>query len=215
MQVASDFIPNRVVTVHPKEKPWVNTDLKKMIRRRNLLWRRYKRSGSGDHYATFKLLRNRLVSLNRQLRNVYYSGLGEELSSPTMPGRKWWKRVKQVTGDKVYSGIPTLIENGSPIIDSIEKANIFNDYFASQCQLPDGSNDHPLPPFRYETDERLANITFFPSDIHKILTNLDVNKDTGPDKIGNFLLKNVADSISEQLCKIFNYSIQNSTFPSM
>ena len=162
MQVASDSIPNRVVTVHPKEKPWVNADLKKMIRRRNLLWRRYKRSGSADHYATFKLLRNRVVSLTRQLRIVYFSGLGEELSSPTMPGRKWWKTVKQVTGDKVYSGIPTLIENGSPIIDSIEKANIFNEYFASQCQLPDGSNDHPLPPFRYETDERLANITFFP-----------------------------------------------------
>ena len=80
-----------------------------MIRRRNLLWRRYKRSGSADHYATFKLLRNRVVYLNRQLRNVYYSGLGEELSSPTMPGRKWWKTVKQVTGDKMYSGIPTLI----------------------------------------------------------------------------------------------------------
>ena len=60
-----------------------------------------------------------------------------------MPGRKWWKTVKQVTGDKVYSSIPTLIENGSPIIDSIEKANIFNEYFASQCQLPDGSDDHP------------------------------------------------------------------------
>ena len=132
-----------------------------------------------------------------------------------MPGRKWWKTVKQVTGDKVYSGIPTLIENGSPIIDSIEKANIFNEYFSSQCQLPDGSNDHPLPPFRYEADERLANITFFPSDIHTILTNLDVNKATGPDKIRNFLLKNVADYISEPLCKIFNYSIQNSTFPSM
>ena len=78
------------------------------------------------------------------------------------------------------------MDNGSPRIDSIEKANIFNEYFASQCQLPDGSNDHPLSPFRYETDERLANITFFPSDIHTILTNLDVNKATGPDKIGNF-----------------------------
>ena len=42
-----------------------------------------------------------------------------------------------------------------------------------------------------------------------------MNKATGPDKIGNFLLKNVVDSISEPLCKIFNYSIQNSTFPSM
>ena len=42
-----------------------------------------------------------------------------------------------------------------------------------------------------------------------------MNKATGPDKIGSVLLKNVADLISEPLCKIFNYSIQNSTFPSM
>ena len=42
-----------------------------------------------------------------------------------------------------------------------------------------------------------------------------MNKATDPDKIGHFLLKNVADSISEPLCKFFNYSIQNSTFPSM
>ena len=50
MQAATDIIPNRVVTAHPKEKAWVNADLKKkMIRRCNILWRRYKRSGSADH----------------------------------------------------------------------------------------------------------------------------------------------------------------------
>ena len=42
-----------------------------------------------------------------------------------------------------------------------------------------------------------------------------MNKATGSDKIGNFLLKNVADSISEPMCKFFNYSIQNSTLPAM
>ena len=77
MQVASNFIPNSVVTVHPKEKPWVNTDLKKMIKRSNLLWRRYQRSGSADHYRTFKLLLSRVVSLNWQLRNVYALAWGE------------------------------------------------------------------------------------------------------------------------------------------
>ena len=76
-------------------------------------------------------------------------------------------------------------------------------------------SDYITMPGISETDERWANIIFFPSDIHNILINLDVNKATGPDKIGNFLLKNVADSISEPLCKFFNYSMQNSTFPSM
>ena len=144
IQVSSEFIPHREVTVHPKEKPWINTELKRMIRRRNLLWSRFSRSGSADHYATFKLFRNRVVSLNRQLRN----SLGEELSSPSMPNRKWWNTVRQVTGDKVYFGIPTLIENGKPVMTT------------------------HFHPFRYETDERLEHMTFCPSDIHNIKKKL-------------------------------------------
>ena len=87
MQVASDFISAREVlfTLNKFIGSIAVTEIKKLIRRRNFMWRRYKRSGSADHYLQhlIKLLRSRVVSLNRQLRNVYYSGLGEELNRST------------------------------------------------------------------------------------------------------------------------------------
>ena len=102
MQTAAKFIPNTTVTVRAREKPWVNGDLKRLIRRRNVLWRRYRRSRSDAHLNTFK--------------------------SSDMPNRKWWKTVRQVTGDKVSTSIPPLIENGVSLTDPRVKAANFNQY---------------------------------------------------------------------------------------
>ena len=62
------FIPNTTVTARAREKPWLNGDLKRLIRRRNVLWRRYRRSRSDAHFNTFKIVRNQVVALNRTLR---------------------------------------------------------------------------------------------------------------------------------------------------
>ena len=80
LYVMSQYIPNKVITVRDNEKPWVNSELKQAIRRRGVLWKRYKRTGSADHFSIFKLARNKVVNLNRSLRNAYFDNLGEELS---------------------------------------------------------------------------------------------------------------------------------------
>ena len=63
--IMADYISHNTVTVHAKEKPWVNCELKRLIRRRNVLWKRYKRTQQSTHYNCFKALRNRVTSLNR------------------------------------------------------------------------------------------------------------------------------------------------------
>ena len=171
----------------------VNGDLKRLIRRRNVLWRRYRRSRSDAHFNTFKIVRNQVVALNKTLRLNYYTSLGEELSSSDMPNRKWWKTVRQVTGDKVCTSIPPLIENGVSLTYPCVKAAIFNQYFTSHCTQPPGAENHPLSPFEYETQARLSDMSFSIPEVKKILKSLNVNKATGPDGISNILLKNTAD----------------------
>ena len=213
MQTAAELIPNTTVTVRAREKPWVNGGLKRLIRRRNVLWRRYKRSRSDAHFNTFKIVRNQVVALNRTLRLNYYTSLGEELSSSDMPDRKWWKTVRQVTGDKVCTSIPPLIENGVSLTDQCVKAAIFNQYFTSQCTQPPRA-ENPLPPFEYETKARLSDMSFSIPEVKKLLKSLNVNKATGPDGISIFLLKNTADVLAKALCKLFNYSLEAGVFPS-
>ena len=124
--IMADYIPHNTVTVHVKEKPWVNCALKRLIRRRNVLWKRYKRTQQSTHYNCFKALRNRVTSLNRSLRKTYYKNLGEELCSSQISERQWWKTVKRVTGASVQRSIPVLIEQDLPVSDPVQKANIFN-----------------------------------------------------------------------------------------
>ncbi len=47
-----------------------------------------------------------------------------------------------------------------------------------------------------------------------MLTGLNVSKATGPDNIGNFVLKITATAICNPLARLFNYSLQTEKFPS-
>ena len=116
-----------------------------------------------------------------------------------MPNRKWWKTVRQVTGDRVCISIPLLIENGVSLTDPCVKAAIFN---------------HPSPVFEYATQARLSDMSFSIPEVKKILKSLNVKKATGPDGISNFLLKNTADVSAKPLCKFFNYFLEAGLFSS-
>ena len=90
---------------------------------------------------------------------------------------------------------------------------MFNDYFAEQCRLPIHAEYHLLPEFSLLADSTLDLFTLNEWNILEILKHLPSNKATGPDDIGNFILKSTAVSIFKPLCKLFNYSLNKKTFP--
>ena len=94
--IMADYIRHNTVTVHVKEKPWVNCELKRLIRRCNVLWKRYKCTQQSTHYNCFKALRNRVTSLNRSLCKTYYQNLGEELCSSQILERQRGKLSKRL-----------------------------------------------------------------------------------------------------------------------
>jgi hypothetical protein len=93
------------------------------------------------------------------------------------------------------------------------KTDVFNDYFCGQTELSDGnistpSNDpHDLP------QNTLCNICIQTEENEDVLASLDVTKATGPDQINPILLKEASSTLCYPLCKIFNMSLENSTFP--
>ena len=66
-----------------------------------------------------------------------------------------------------------MLVNNVFITDIQEKANLFNDYFADQCTLIEGSD---LPLFISKTNKVLSDAPFDESDIESILKNLKPNK---------------------------------------
>ena len=213
-EIISAHIPNSNVTIRPKDKPWISNSLRALIRKRNQLWRRYRRSKNINHYNIFKRVRNNVVSLNRKCLHDYTHKMTTALSAQGQNIKKFWSYSKALLGKNKASTIPYLLVNGRTISTSVDKATKFNKYFSEQCTLPKSSLTHPLPRFQYVTNTRLSTVPISPEDVHEILSQLDINKSVGPDGISNRILRLAADSISVPLANIFQQSILSSTYPS-
>jgi hypothetical protein len=58
-----------------------------------------------------------------------------------------------------------------------------------------------------------TNTTFRPRDIRRLMLKLDPSKATGPDGIGNKVLKECASCLAVPLAKLFRYSFSRGQFP--
>jgi hypothetical protein len=103
---------------------------------------------------------------------------------------------------------------GSLLSESLQKANCFNDYFAKQCSLSDmASYEEPESLLQFIQDS-LSVIDFDLINIYEDLS-LDVSKATGPDLIGNRILKNCAAPLAMPLQLLLKILLDQEQFPSI
>ena len=207
-------IPNRIVTICPRDKPWMNSDIRKAIRKRNRLMKFYCRHKSSGAWENYRVQKNLTTLLIRTVKVKYYANLSDKLQDPEIGHKRWWGIIKSLYGNKIHSNIPTLLEGDQMITDAKEKAKLFNDYFCSVCQIENGDAALPsIPPF--QNFKHLANISTSEQEINILLRNVDLSKACGSDGIGNFILKICADFIAVPLCRIINESLLEGVYPSM
>ena len=208
------FIPNRDIIVRPKDKPWVDRELKALLRRRNRLWRRWKRTGQEEHHSVYKLVRNEAVSLNRKKYAAFCNRIHVSLSVHHPSPKMFWSLTKVLMGSKVSTHIPPLYDGVIQVNSANQKAELLNSFFCSNCKSNFDLSDSGLPEFKYLTSERLQIFEFTVEETYNVLLSLDVNKSVGPDGISNRMLRDTAYSSSVSLTDIFNYSLKTGFFPS-
>ena len=163
------------------------------------------------HILQFKNKRHEAKEAFRTARDNYYSTISTKLQDPACTPKTFWKLVKSVYNNNQQSNIPSLLDNGNLYTKDTDKAEILNNYFVSQTILPPATL--PLPNFHYLTDARLDRIIVTPLIVKKILLSLNTSKAVGPDQIGNRILKECAESLSEPLCNLFQSSLDQGIFP--
>ena len=129
-------IPHTIVE-GKRNLPWLNTELTKSMRARNLAYKCAKRSGKLNHWQAFRTKRNIVANKLKQAKRKYFRSLN--VSNPKV----FWKATKFIM--KKESRIPFLKSSNSEIIsDDGEKASMLNNFF-SQCfnsSLPALSDDN-------------------------------------------------------------------------
>ena len=207
------FIPNKQVLIRPKDKPWMTGNIRRLLRRRNRFHKLYRRTLLEQHRDSWIAARKQVKHEIKNQKKLYYDSIIHSLLDPATCSKSFWKTTKNLLGYKTSYKIPTLQEpSGKYFITDQEKAEHLAEYFAKQNTI-DIIAQPDLPTFEYVTPCRLNNIIIFPENVYKILLSLNINKATGPDGIGNRVLKNCALSLSDPLCAIFNRSLYQGTFP--
>lgn len=205
-------IPTRNVTIRSAEAPWMTADIKKMMNKRNSL---YRKSKTKPHlWDNFKAMRNKIIEKIKEAKDKHTRAIEDKINkSSTTNDKTWWNLVKQVmnTSKATSTSCPPLIIDDTVITEDTEKANAMNNYFAEQSTI-DTSNLE-IPNKEIPQDATLETISISALTVQSILQNLKINSACGPDNISPRVLKRTADVICGPLAKLFNFSLQTEQYP--
>ena len=214
MSLAKQCMPSKLVTIRSRDAAWFNNEIRQLIKKRNKLHKRAKSSNLQTDWQTFRAIRNEVIDKVRKRKLEYQNELNETVIDPAKFGQKeWWKIVRQFMSKKgiVTDNIPPLTVNGTTHYSNIDKANLFNDFFVSQCVVEDDGS--PLPDTIQNVTSQLTEIVLTVPEVKKIIKELNSSKATGPDSIHNKLLIAAADIISSPLTSFFNRCLTEERFP--
>lgn len=143
LQIASECIPNKVVTIRVNDKPWVKREIKRMIRKRRRLHDKAKKTNSVVHWASFRQIRNKCVTAIRKAKKEYIDKLANDLRDNILPSKSWWRIAKMFMDNNKKNTIPALLYNNKLYDDDDHKVNILNEYFCNQSIIDDSNIDIP------------------------------------------------------------------------
>eukprot|EP00745_Piridium_sociabile_P027724 TRINITY_DN44613_c1_g1_i1.p1 TRINITY_DN44613_c1_g1~~TRINITY_DN44613_c1_g1_i1.p1 ORF type:complete len:604 (+),score=154.71 TRINITY_DN44613_c1_g1_i1:145-1812(+) len=197
-------------------KPWVDYETKKLIRRRDRLYKKWKKSGNESIRDQVRVLKRHI---QRKLRRAYWT-FTEKLiddSSGTDPKTKksFWTYIKSQRTEA--ANVSPLKVDGKLVTDAKGKAEALNTQFQSAfserfpCTPEDflartGLNPEPQGP-------TCNSINISEAGVKKLLKGLNPNKAPGPDGISPRILKDLADEISPALTLLYQSSVNTGIVP--
>ena len=200
------------ITVKPSDLPYMTSALRSLIRRKDRLFNMWSKTLRPDHRGFYEELRNETCSALRKAERHYISEQCTKLKlSKNSPN--WWNTVKKLCCFKKSTSTiaPIANDNGLLVYEAESKAEIFNEFYANVSTI-NSAND-PIPIDNIAIGPLLSSINIVQGDVYKLLKKLDTSKATGPDNIGNMLLKKCAPSLEGILTRMFNLSLTLGHFP--
>jgi hypothetical protein len=128
--IYNNFIPNRVKKFIPRDSPWISQPLKTLLKKKDRLYRNYKRHGfRNEDKNRLDILRDECQKAIESAKLTYLRNLGNNLNDPDTTPKNYWKIIHHVMNKSRAPKIPPLLFNGRFILSCADKAAIFNDFF--------------------------------------------------------------------------------------
>ena len=189
LNVFSNSVPNKYITIEDKDSVWMNETIKLKIKAKDNMYNKYLQNGRFE--SDFVLLETLITELNELIattKALYYQNLGKKLNNPLVQAKTYWSILKTFYNGKKIPLIPPLLVNDKFVTDMKTKADIFNKFFVEQ-RTP-LKNDSKIPINQiFLTQSRLSSLDFNEVEILKIIRALNIHKAHGHDDISIRMIK--------------------------
>ena len=214
--------------------PWITQEIRRLMRKRDKLYRRWSRSGRPDDQKKFldqKHLVRRITdrAYEKYLKDIL--GINNEADDldapPKVKTKKLYSLLKHSKQDS--SGIASLKANNKTYTEDPDKANALNAQFNSvfspkspislkqiaQRTLQDLHDSGTKQPFRPSPHPKMPDIHISVQGIEKLLKSLNPHKAAGPDKLKPIVLQTLHKELAPILQVIYQRSLNTGKLPSI
>ena len=222
--IVDTHLPLKKVTEKDKKiqkKPWITSGIRKSIQQRDKLFNNFVKCKDplrkDEFHRRFKIIRNKVVSITRTSKKLYFKSFFEENSKNL---KKTWSGIKSVINihNANKSAPKSLLVNGEVVKDPAKMANGLNDYFSTVAEkLQDSIHSRDLDFSKYLKNPTSNNFLLEPADPQEVLLiihSLDSSKASGPSSIPTEVLKLIKNCICFPLTHIINLSFATGIYPS-
>ena len=210
----SNYCPNKVITCHDKDAPWMNDSIRKLLKEKESIYKSYVKNGY--KYEDSTRLKSKQKECSEQIsmtKQSFLANEGNKLNDPLLGPKKYWSILNRFLNKKKIPLIPPILNGDMFVTDIAQKADLFNIYFANQCTPV--VNDSSLPPFNYRTNSRILDIDISRSMISDLIAALNPNKSHGCDDISINMIQISCNQIISPLKIIFETCINTGVYPNL
>ena len=194
LQIVDDMAPIKNYPWRRERCPWLTDGIRRLMNKRTFLVNRIKKVNEAQVSAELKVVKKQIKSqIRREMKNAGRKALDQ--NDP----KKAWQFIKSAT----FTHTKASEDHQDP--------TLLNAYFAStvsaknsvQLQPTIGCPQHPLFSLRNVTVE----------EVFQTLKKTDSAATAGTDGLSGQMIKELVPAIAQNVCDMFNMSINQSCFP--
>lgn len=220
--ICDKHAPIKKRTIRKIKAPWLDGELKKYIKERDLLKESAVAFGCPVAWQEYRALRNKITKMNRQKKKHYYQCKFEECKNDS---KKLWRTLNEAVGRDKMGKAPSFIEvDGVFVTKAVDIANYFNNFFINKVNT---IRNQMLPVSGGLSDsiiknkimkDKVCNFKFKRirvEEVEKLLLSIKSEKPCGVDHLDGRLLRLAVRFIAAPICHIFNLCFENSVYPQL
>jgi ferritin-like metal-binding protein YciE len=211
-----NFPLKRLSRKRAKDKIWITAGLRKCIRHKADLYRQFLNHPTAAKKEKYKKYKNMLTKMIRNAEIKYYN---DKIDSSKKNIRALWQIYGPLinpTKCKKKVEINSILENGIVLKDKHEIANALNDHFVNIGPKLTKNTRKDKSPLSYLQNNMPGSVYIWPTDpseISKIISELQTSKAGGDDQLSAKLIKANSKLFSELFTHLINKSIETSKYP--